>query len=220
MALTTQFTDDFNHAITAPTFYPNVFSTPTSVGSPVFQSQPASLEVISAGSNIGVRKNITGSPVMPWTAFAWQADANASVTSAATIVALHPAVGNEFRIAIGTDGVIHAQFTAGSVVNGSTYATYGGAGTWLWIEAKADFNGTTYTGYWRINDVDQTNATKSGETASSCDYMQLISYSGGGNLTWHAGNWNGGYADNSTDWMGTPSTSTPQLLVPVRRRGG
>lgn len=206
---TQDFTDDFNHAITAPAFYANVFSTPASVGTPTFQYQPASLEVASVGSNIGVRKNIAYSRL--WTGFAFRAPAIPG-SGAINIIALHPATAgnNELRIELAATGSrFNAYFTTGGFSNGPVY----NPGDWVWIEAIADFTGTTYNGYWRIDDVDQTTATLAGQTADTSDYTQMLTYSGGATLTWHAATWRAGQAASISDWLGEPvfKRNHPQL---------
>src|SRR4029079_2272350 len=162
---TISFTDDFNHAITAPAFYDNVFGSPSSVGTPLYAAQPASLKVPSDGGNQGVRKNVVAS--RPWTAFAFRTE-SLPASGLIHLVALHPAVGNEMRIYLSSAGALKSFFTGGGSVVGTTTYTPGG---WVWIEAIANFTATTFNGFWRVNGVDQASPTKASETAGNSDYM-------------------------------------------------
>lgn len=203
---TIQFEDNFDHAITSPTFYSAIFGSPTSVRDPLYAWEPASVKIPSAGSNVGVRKDYTGSPSLPWTGFAYYSAVHPAGVGAVNIAALHPtgAGNDEMRIEISGDGaggsLFKSYFTGGSVVNGPAYT----AGTWVWIEAIADFLFGTYNGYWQVAGVTQTQPTKVGEAAAGSDYVQLISYTGGATLDFYCAAWKGGMASSSTDFLKEP----------------
>jgi hypothetical protein len=199
--------DNFNHAITTPTFYDFVFGSPTSDTAVVLPSTPTSLKVPSAGGNVGVRKNIVTS--LPWVGFFFRTE-SLPASGLFHIVALHPgtAGNDEMRIYLGSDGIIKSFYTGGGAVVG-TY-TYTPA-TWIWIEAISDFVTGTYNGYWRIDEVDQPSPTKVGEAADNSDYVQLLSYSGDATRDWYASQWYIGLASGSTDFMGRPGTSYQQI---------
>jgi hypothetical protein len=206
---TVQGTDDFNHAISLD-FYDAIFGAPTSESSPIYPNGGVkTLSVPSTGGNVGVRKNITGGQTLPWAAFPVRVP-SAPATTSVNFLTVSPNAGQSARIEIKTDGQVEGFFTGGGSAQLGPFLT---AGTWYWVEAIIDFSGTTYTGYWRVDDVAQTPFTFAGQPGSTAAYNQLLSHSGNGTLTWLAGLWKWGFAANTADWLGSPDTGEDTLRV-------
>jgi len=214
---TVQGTDDFGHGtVTAPP-YDFVFGVPTIITSPVYPNGGVkTLSVVTTGGNIGVRYNITGTPARGWNGFAFRLTADWVQTQFATIGAL---AGNGPRLAINVSRQLYGFFTGGGAA--STPSATLDLDTWYWIEMIANMNPTTRTCNWQLNGSDMGSFSKSGETASTAEMSQLLSYSGdptGGTLLF--GYWEWGLAANDTDWLGEPAApSAEQTFMPIRRRG-
>lgn len=194
---TVQGTDDFDHAIDT-SFYDAVFGAPVAVASPLYQSQPRSLEVVSAGSNIGVRKNYSGSPARGWLAAPLRV-ASALPADDVVVASFLSGTGTVARLVVATVGLY-------PFVSGQTQPEVAiDPDEFNWVEAIFDVSGTTHALHWALNGVTQTPATLTGQVASSVVYNQLVSLSGNAALTWHAGLWKWGSAASSSDWLGEPA---------------
>lgn len=197
-----QGTDDWSDAISAPP-YAAVFGTPTKVTTLelLYQDTPRSLEIDSPG-NEGARRSITGSPSRGWMGIPFRIPANPS-GGALTVAAMHSVTSNiQARLAVSTAGVIHTFIGAGSSANGPTLTL----GAFYWVELQYDVSAATHRLLWWVNGAPQTAATVEATESDSVDYGQLVSLSGGGTVTWHAGGkWKWGSAGSDDDVLGEPS---------------
>lgn len=206
---TVQGTDDFNHAINSGA-YDAFFGAPVQVLTPIYQSQPATLKIPSAGTNVGVRKNITGSPTKGWMGWALRFE---TIPTGAGVVCgeLRDAGGTVTRFVVESSGELHCY------VSGGVVRSYGviAADTWYWVEAIFDVNDGTGIKkcYWRVNGVDQTTASDT-VAASTLSWSQLLSLDGNGTADWYVGLWKWGSAASVTDWLGEPSGPTLDSCLP------
>lgn len=191
--------DAFDHGFDVPADYDAVFGTPTAVASPAYQGRVNSLQIDSPG-NEGVRKNISGSPSRGFTALPVIKPSNPA--SDVIICALHSVTSNiQARIVWDPDGNLVAYIGGGTRAEGQQIP----ADTWAWIEAIYKVSAATHELFWRINGFDQPTASVAATGSDSVDYAQILSASGNGALTWHAGGywiWGSAAADN--DWHGEP----------------
>lgn len=212
--------DSFDHGFDVGPDYDQVFTVAqlSAVTSPLYQERLNSLRVdVIASTNIGVRKNITGSPSRGWTGFPLMIDDN-PVTSSISVLGLHSVTSNiQARLAVSTGGVLFAFIGGGSNQNGPTLTL----DTFYWIEVIYDVSAATHELLWRVNGVDQTTATVAATGSDSIDYGQLVTVSGSGTGIWYAGGyWSWGSAISDTDWLGEPSPpSSGEYFIPARRRG-
>lgn len=208
---TVQGTDAFDHGFDVPADYDTVFGTPTAVTSPLYQGRLNSCEIDSPG-NEGVRKNITDSPSRGWMGFPFRIPSNPS-GGALTLCAMHSVTSNiQCRITVNTSGQMRAFIGAGTDVGGPTLTPE----VFYWVELIYNVVDTTHTLLWRVNGGDQPTPTVSATGSDSIDYGQLVSLSGGGTVTWHAGGyWSWGSAASDTDWLGEPPTN---IWIPAMRR--
>lgn len=199
---TTQGTDDFNHAISAA-FYDSVFGVPAAVTSPLYQVQPKTLQIVTTGGNIGVRKNITGAPTRAWAAFPFRTPAlptstavrlcNFSANGGATIGAIELGAGGMYA-------------TLGATIGASTVISID---TWYWIECILDVTTTAGTMNWRMAGTTRGQAAAT-ITAGTVDFHQLLSLAADpSGFTLNYGMWKWGTATSITDWLGEPAAGTP-----------
>lgn len=194
--------DAFDHGFDVPVDYDNVFGTPTAVTDPLYQGRLNSLE-INAPGNEGVRKNYSGGTTRAWVGFPIRfasfptgGDTRVLTISAASDLA-------ECFLYVNGSGQMYMNVGP----NFSTSSSALSLDTFYWIEAIFDVSTTTYSGTWRISGSDQDDVDSGVlASASTCDYNQLLSFSGEGTMTWYAGGyWVWGSAASASDWLGEPS---------------
>jgi hypothetical protein len=206
---TIQGSDDFNHVIDAAhydAYFADGANDPESVGSPVYQAQPASLLIHSEGSVTGVRKNITGLPTLGWCAFPFQH--TGATGNDVQISELRDAGGSVARLFLNASNELYASISGVFGTESNCPAS-----VWHWIEMILDVSGGTHTLYWRINGVDG-DSVDFAAAVSSISWSQLLSNSGNGTANWYAGWWAWGTASSPTDWLGVDFL-TP---APIDRR--
>lgn len=210
--------DSFDHGFDVPADYDAVFSTPApiAVDTPQYLDEPKALEIVSGTGNTGVRKNITGAPSRGWTGFALEIGADPTTTSI-TVAAMLAVTSNfQARIAVNTDGLIFAFISGGGTTpSGPDIVADPG---YHWIEYQYDLTQTTHRVRWRVDDVLQTPAELTGQTAGdTVSYGQLLSATGNGVSTWHGAAWKWGTASSDDDWHGEPSIEKQSFYVSRRR---
>lgn len=204
---TTQGTDDFNHAITAGYYVDGFFGTPTAVGSPLYQLQPQSLSIVTNGSNVGVRHNITGSPTRGWAAFPFRFT-TLPAGSGYQVANFQSAAADRGALWMGSTG-IYISVTGG---NGTIFPL--SVNTWYWIEMIFDVSTATHQVFGRVNGVDMNSpAGFAAGSASTLSFHQLISLAGDpAGFTNYYGMWKWGSATTNADWLGEPAGG--QTLLP------
>ena len=206
--------DDFNHAIDSGYYTDGFFGSPTAVGTPLYQGRNPSLEINSPG-NEGVRHNYAGGTTRGRVGFPFRTPA-------------FPTGGDTRLLTISS---------AGDLAECSLYVTEGGSllinvganftpnvgisiDTFYFIEVIFDVSTTTYTATWEVDGVSKTGVS-SGVlgSASTCDYNQLLSFTGEGTMTWYAGGyWEYDVVSSGTDFLGAPSGVEMQSYYTSRQR--
>ena len=207
---TVQGSDNFGHGTaTAPPFS-LIFGAPTIVTSPVAPNVGSkTLSVVSTGSDIGARYNITGTPGYGWTAIYFRITSDWQDIYFLTLGAT---AGNSAILALNASRQVYGFFTGGGASSVPSAAL--SLDTWYWIEMITQFSATTRTTWYRLNGVDQGSFDKSGESSGTCDHAQFLSYAlndAGGTLL--NGYWMWGSATSSTDWYGEPDIVTVNVSV-------
>lgn len=206
---TTLGTNNFDHNIDGTYYVDGFWSSggyPTNVASPVYQSQPKSLQITTDGNNIGCRHYITGSRTMAWVGFAFRS-AGKPVSSSVAVLWNQCADPGAERgdVYLGSTGLF--VNTGGDI--GAEYSI--SIDQWYWVEVIYDVSTTTHAIYMRVGGVDTDVASTSG-TATTISHCQFISGSGDpSGYTYYIGDWRYGYASSTSDWLGEPSASTPSL---------
>lgn len=197
---TIQAIDTFDHTIDAGYYSDGFFGTPTGVSSPLYQTRQRTLQIDSAGANEGVRYNFTGSPTRGWVGVPLQVPGSPT-GGGLLFFEIHTAGGERAQIRFSGAGNIYAHLGADDSTSVALTA-----GSFHWVELIFDVSGTTHTAYWRLDGSDQDTVASNPGSASTCDYVQLLSETTDGTLTWYAGGyWVYGSASSITDWLGEPS---------------
>lgn len=190
---TVQATDDFNHAIDAGYYTDGFFGTPTAVSSPLYQSQPKSLEIITGAGATGVRENLTGTPTHGWMAFPFRTSAVADVIQ----------VANFWAAGFSEAGTLNMTST-GLYVTLATDSTAIAisANTWYWVEMIYDVSANPHELFLKVGGT--TVSTTSAVAATTVESAQLLGQFTP-SKTFHYGLWKYGSAASDSDWLGEPT---------------
>lgn len=205
---TIQGRDLFEHAISSG-FYDAFFGSPsktTFTGNDRYRRKNDGLLIVSTGSAVGVRRNITGTPTFGYMSFALQIDGFAAgdITIASFGVTGGVVVPALYLGASGLYAAIGADF-------GAEYAL--ASDKWYWVEAICDVGGTTQTMAFRVWEdglsEDGEAAVITGGTPTTVLWSQFASLAGNpsGHSSWRSW-WKYGSATSLTDWLDEPFEET------------
>lgn len=210
---TIQGIDAYDHGFDVPADYDAVFGSPAAVTTPLYQNRLNTLEFLTASGNLGIRKNLTGSPTLAWTGFPWRT--NAYSTSPNLVQIANFSTGSQVgRIWLNPTGVyLNTVGTFGSITAVSL-------NTWYWIEVIAELTGTTMNLFGRINGVDMDSSSDTVTAGQTWSYIQLLSLPGdtAGVTTNYGGYWAWGTASSTADWLGEPSAEKQSIYMSRSRR--
>ena len=193
---TVQGTDDFNHAIDAGFYTDGFFGTPVAVGTPLYASQPATLEIETPGGAEGVRHDLSGSPTRGWAAFPFQTPALAS--GSFSVANFSTPGGSSGQMLLGSTGL----FIANSTNNGAETPIT--PDTWYWVEMIFDVSANPHQVYGRVNGVDMgAPPTGHAVAADAIEFHQLVNFGDTGETALY-GWWQWGTAASISDWLGEP----------------